>query len=69
MHRQSEELTAVLTEIRSMGGEIDRVRRCKHWIVYWRFGGTKLVQTVAVSGSRGGLLSAVGRVRRLARVG
>jgi hypothetical protein len=67
MRRQSEELTAVLAEIRSMGGQIDRVKRCKHWIVYWSLDEKKLVQTVAVSGCAVGQRSAVARVRRLAR--
>jgi hypothetical protein len=67
MRRQSEELTAVLAEIRSMGGEIDRIKHGRHWMVYWRFGERKFAQTVAISGCRVGLLEAVTRVRRSAR--
>jgi hypothetical protein len=66
MHR-SKELTAVLAEIRLMGGQIDRVKRCKHWIVYWRLDERKMVQAVANSGCSTGQRKAVARVRRLAR--
>jgi hypothetical protein len=61
-------IDAVLEAIRAVGGEIDRIEQRKHWIVYWRIHGTKLMAVApCTSRSTSGIHNAVSVVRRLAR--
>jgi hypothetical protein len=66
--QQRRHIEAVLEAIRAVGGEIDRIEKRKHWIVYWRIHGTKQMAVAScTSRSSSGLLNAVSVVRRLAR--
>jgi hypothetical protein len=64
---RNEHISAIVEEIRLVGGSVDRIERRNHHFIYWTLGDRRLIQVLSMNG-RHTVNNARGDIRRQARM-